>query len=227
MPKHQTRIPRALAIAAVLATAALAGCTRYWQTPSPEPSMVDLPMATTGPLGARPTAYDPPRPAPPLVLTDTKGQPFDLVSLRGEPVLVEFGYTHCPDVCPTTLADVRDALKLVSGPVRVVFITVDPARDTGAALGQYMDYYQSGFIGLTGTEGQVRTVADAWGITYQKLPSTSASGYAMAHTAEIYLVDAQGILRHHIFFGAGPRLIADRIEEVRALPAASPAEGEE
>jgi len=159
----------------------------------------------------RDTAVRPATPAPALRLTDQDGRPFDLASLRGRPVLVFFGYTHCPDVCPTTLADVRDALPLVEGPVGVVFVTIDPARDDAAAMKQYVGYYRSGFVGLTGSEDEIREIADAWGVTYAKVESTSAAGYAMAHTADAFLVDAEGRLRHRIWFGAGPEVIADRV----------------
>jgi protein SCO1/2 len=177
--------------------------------PSSSPAAAAIP-----PLGVRETAYDPPRPAPALRLTDQDGRAFDLASLRGTPVLVYFGYTHCPDVCPTTLADIRDALRLVEAPPRVVFVTVDPARDDAAAMKRYVDYYQSGFIGLTGSEAEIAAAAAAWGVSYRKLDSGSASGYAMAHSTETYLLDASAMLRHHLFFGASPTLIADLIREV-------------
>jgi len=172
------------------------------------------PPATQAPLGVRETAYDPPRPAPPLVLTDQDGRSFDLASLRGRPVLVYFGYAHCPDVCPATLADVRDALELVDGPVGVVFVTVDPARDDAAAIRQYVGYYGADFVGLTGTEEAIAAAAADWGVSYTRLESESAAGYAMAHSTDTYLVDADGTLRHHLFFGASPELIAERIRDV-------------
>jgi len=178
------------------------------------PAPVSAPAATAPTLGERETAYDPARPAPALRLTDQDGRPFDLASLRGRPVLVYFGYSHCPDICPTTLADIRAALRLVDVPVGVVFVTVDPARDDAAAMKQYVDYYQSGFIGLTGSAAEIAAAAEAWGVSYRKLESTSAAGYAMAHSTETYLLDAAGMLRHHLFFGAGPELIAERIREI-------------
>ena len=171
---------------------------------------------------ARDTAVRPLAPAPPLQLTDQEGRPFDLASLRGTPVLVFFGYTHCPDVCPTNLADVRDALKLVKGKVGVVFVTIDPARDDAAAMKQYVDYYQAGYIGLTGTDDEIRTTAGAWGVSYAKVETGSVSGYAMAHTADTFLVDAEGRLRHRIWFGAGPVVIADRINSLATEVLATP-----
>jgi protein SCO1/2 len=190
----------------------LADCGKA-AAPAP-PAAVAPSAATTPALGQRETAYDPSRPAPALRLTDQDGHPFDLASLRGQPVLVYFGYTHCPDICPTTLADIRAALRLVDVPVGVVFVTVDPARDDAAAMKQYVDYYASGFTGLTGTEAEIAAAADAWGVSYRKLESTPAAGYAMAHSTETYLLDAAGMLRHHLFFGAGPELIAERIRQI-------------
>jgi len=200
-------------LALVLAGAALvAACGGSGGAGAAAPTTA--PAITPPPLGVRETAYDPPRAAPALRLTDQDGRPFDLASLRGEPVLVYFGYTHCPDVCPTTLADIREALRLVDVPIRVAFVTVDPARDDAAAMKQYVDYYQSGFIGLTGSEAEIAAAAEAWGVSYRKLESDSAPGYAMAHSTETYLVDAEGRLRHHLFFGAGPELFAEKIRDV-------------
>ena len=123
---------------------------------------------TQPPMGSRETAYDPPRPAPTLRLTDGEGRPFDLASLRGSPVFVYFGYTHCPDVCPTTLADLRAGIKEAGIEAKVVFVTIDPARDDAAAMKQYTDYYQAGYIGLTGTAAQIAEAAAAWGVSYRQ-----------------------------------------------------------
>ena len=181
-------------------------------SPSATPVMVEA--VTQAPLGVRDTAYNPPNPAPTLRLTDQDGHPFDLASMRGRPVFVYFGYTHCPDVCPTSLAELRAGILASGVEATVVFVTVDPARDDASAMKQYVDHYQAGFIGLTGTEAEIAEAATAWGISYRKLESESASGYAMAHSAEAYLVDAEGTLRHHLFFGAPAALIAERLREV-------------
>jgi protein SCO1/2 len=171
----------------------------------------------------RDTAVRPAVAAPPIRLTDQDGRPFDLAQLRGKPVLVFFGYTHCPDVCPTSLADVRDALKLVEQDVGVVFVTIDPERDDPPAMKQYVDYYQSGYVGVTGTPDEIRRVAGAWGVSYAKVESTAAVGYAMAHTADAFLVDAEGRLRHRIWFGAGPEIIADRVNGLAGEAVETPA----
>ena len=169
---------------------------------------------TQAPMGVRDTVYNPPRPAPPLQLTDQNGQPFDLRSLLGTPVFVYFGYTHCPDICPTTLADVRAAIQEAGTQAKLVMVTVDPARDSSAWMRSYLDAYKAGFIGLTGTADQIATAAAAWGVSYHAEPADSSGNYAMIHTSEVYLVDAKGVLRNHIFFGAGSALIASILMEV-------------
>jgi len=162
---------------------------------------------TPPPMGERDTVYDPARPAPELKLTDQDGQPFDLASLKGTMAIVYFGYTHCPDICPTTLADLRTDVAAFGKPVKVVFVTVDPARDTAAAMKAYLDAYKAGFIGLTGTDTQIAAAAKAWGVGYRAEPADSNGNYVMDHTTESYLIDASGTLRNHIFFGAPTDLV--------------------
>jgi protein SCO1/2 len=149
-----------------------------------------------------------------LALTGHDGKPRTLADFRGKAVVLFFGYTHCPDVCPTSLTDLRAGIRASGVDATVVFVTVDPARDDAAAMKQYVDYYAAAFIGLTGTETEIAEAAAAWGISYRRLESGSAAGYAMAHSAEAYLVDAEGTLRHHLFFGTPVELIAERLREV-------------
>jgi protein SCO1/2 len=193
--------------------ALLAGCGG--SAPS-APSPIWIEAVTAPPLGSRDTAYDPPRPAPDLRLTAQDGRPFDLASLRGRPVFVYFGYTHCPDVCPTTLADLRAGIEASGVDATVVFVTVDPDRDDTAAMKRYVDFYGRDYTGLTGSADAIAAAAAAWGVTYAQLPSDTASGYAMAHSTDSYLVDADGQLRHHLFFGAPADLIAELLREVAA-----------
>ncbi len=209
-------VPRGLAAALVLPalavlTVLLNACAT---SPAATTGTIWVDAVTPPPMGTRDTAYDPPRPAPALQLTDQDGRPFDLASLRGRPVFVYFGYTHCPDVCPTTLADLRAGIKASGVDATVVFVTVDPERDDAAAMKQYVDFYGMDYIGLTGTPEQIAGTAAAWGVTYQKLPGDSGNGYAMAHSTDSYLVDPEGMLRHHVFFGAPADLVAALLREV-------------
>lgn len=183
----------------------IAACS---DTAAPSGSVVMLSQASTAPMGDRTTAYPVVRPAPELKLTDQDGKPFDLTSLKGTPVFVYFGYTHCPDVCPTTLADLRTAIQQAGVPAKVIMVTVDPARDNPAWMKTYLDAYKAGFIGLTGTDSDIAAAAKAWGVGYEAQPADSNGNYAMIHTSEAYLVDSKGMLRDHIFFGAGSDLIA-------------------
>ncbi len=171
------------------------------------PSVQMVPNRTPPPIGVRDTVYNPPRPAPALRLTDQDGKPFALTSLRGSPVFVYFGYTHCPDVCPTTLADLRAAISAAGIDAKVVFVTIDPARDTPAKVKQYLDFYAAGFIGLSGSDADIATAAKDWAVGYLAGPADSNGNYPMTHTTESYLVDGAGLLRNHIFFGAPTSLI--------------------
>ena len=217
MPRYARRVippssRRSVGVLMLLVVLALeiAACSGAAATPS----VMMLPGATPPPMGTRETAYSPARPAPALALTDQDGNPFDLSSLKGTPVFVYFGYTHCPDVCPTTLADVRAAIQQAGVPAKVVMVTVDPARDNAAWMKTYLDAYKAGFIGLTGTDAQIAAAAAAWGVSYKAEPADSTGSYAMDHTSDVYLVDPSGMLRHHIFFGAGSSLIAQILKSV-------------
>jgi protein SCO1 len=154
----------------------------------------------------------PPVPAPALELTDQDGNPFSLASLRGQPVLVFFGYTHCPDVCPATVGIVNQALLTTGDGPRAVFVSIDPERDDVAAMKQYLRYLPKAYVGLSGTPEDVRRNADAWGVKYARIETDSANGYAMAHTADIFLVDARGMIRDHFPFGITAEPIAAELE---------------
>jgi protein SCO1/2 len=169
-----------------------------------------------------------PQPAPPLALVDQDANPFDLGSLRGAPALVFFGYTHCPDVCPATVGVLNRVLgELGEGP-RAVFVSVDPERDTPAALKDYLEFLPDGYIALTGTPAEVRSAADGYSVNYARIDTGSASGYAMAHTAGVFLIDGNGLLRGRFPFGTEAAPIAATVREVEATSAgtaASPTTG--
>jgi protein SCO1/2 len=144
-------------------------------------------------------ALEPPRPAPDFTLKDPEGRPFRLSAQRGKVVVLSFGYTFCPDVCPTTLAelaDVRAKLGEAAKRVQVAFITVDPERDKPARLAEYTRYFDKTFAGLTGTPEQLAQVRKAYGVTAEKrvVPGTVAA-YLIDHSAFIYVIDPEGRLR--------------------------------
>ena len=184
--------------------------------PSNAPGAGAAATPTADPAGF---AYAEAIPAPPLELTDQDGQPFTLASQRGRPVLAFFGYTHCPDVCPVTVGLVSEVLTAVGEGPRAVFTSIDPERDDAAAMRSYLKYLPKAFVGLSGTPSEVRRNADQWGVKYAKIEQGSAGGYAMAHTADIFLIDAQGMLRAHFPFGTAAEPM---IETVRALLAETP-----
>ena len=173
------------------------------------------PTPTANPAGY---AYAEPRPAPPLELTDQDGRPFALSSLLGHPVLAFFGYTHCPDVCPATVGVVNEALAEVGEGPRAVFTSIDPERDTPEAMKSYLRYLPAAYTGLSGSAQDVRRNADAWGVKYARIDQDSAGGYAMAHTADIFLIDAQGMLRGHFPFGTPAEPIAAALAALLAEP---------
>ncbi|MBI5934755.1 MAG: SCO family protein [Chloroflexi bacterium] len=152
------------------------------------------------PASFRGTSYgEPYPPAAPFELTRADGQPFRLADQRGKIVLLFFGYTACPDVCPTTMAEMKqvvDALGDKAVSVQVVFISVDPDRDTPELMQKYADHFNKNFIGLSGSMDELQKIWDAYGI-FRAVNQTEASamGYIVDHTARVTLVDADGNLR--------------------------------
>jgi protein SCO1/2 len=159
--------------------------------------------------------------APPIDLVDADGRPFSLAALRGQQVLVFFGYTHCPDVCPATIGNVSEALGTVGSGTQAVFASIDPERDTTAWLEEYVRFMPAGFTALTGTPAQVRVAADAWGVRYARVETDSADAYSMSHTADVFLVDADGQLRAHFPFGTSPEAMVAVLRSVAATTAGS------
>lgn len=144
-------------------------------------------------------------------LTDHNGQTRTLADFRGKLVAMFFGYTHCPDVCPTTMADLAAAIKLL-GPdgdkVQVLFVTVDPERDTAALLKQYVPAFNSTFLGLRPTTEQLKMLATEYKVVYQKNPGHEQGNYLMDHSAGTYVYDTQGRLRLLMPYGTSASLIA-------------------
>lgn len=133
-----------------------------------------------------------------FTLTGHTGERVSLTDYRGQVVLLYYGYTFCPDVCPTTLAEIKQAWAALEGQaddVQVLMVTVDPERDTVEKLAEYMGFFGSGFLGLTGSEAEITAATAPYGIYFEKQEVEGASGYLVDHTAAVLVVDREGFLR--------------------------------
>lgn len=162
---------------------------------------------------------DPPERAPRFRLADSTGADFGLDAQREKVVLVFFGYTHCPDVCPTTLLDWRKAAALLgeeSEAVRYVFVSLDPERDTPALAQRYAARFDSRFIGLTGTRAQIDAMMRDWKIAAFRdgIPGDTTSAYTLTHPSQVFVIDGEGRLRLMHRAGLTPDQIA---ADIRAL----------
>ena len=133
-------------------------------------------------------------------MTDQNGQPFNSDALKGKVVLLFFGFTHCPDICPATMARMAQLYKDLeqtgeAGDVQVVFITFDPERDTAEYLKKYLAWFHPDFIGLTGTPEQVKKVAAQYSVVYLAVGEDSEGGTEFAHSDFVYLIDREGKVR--------------------------------
>jgi protein SCO1/2 len=148
-------------------------------------------------------------------LTDQNGQPRSLQDFRGKLVVMFFGYTQCPDVCPTTMAELAEARKLM-GPdgekVQVVFVTIDPERDTSQVLKSYMANFDPSFLALRGTPEQLATMAKEFKVYYKKVQGETPSSYTMDHSAASYVYDTQGRLRLYTRYGTGPQALVSDLQ---------------
>jgi protein SCO1/2 len=160
--------------------------------------------------------WEPPQAAPELALTDQHGQPFSLEDHRGKVVLLYFGYTYCPDYCPTTLLETQQVRSLLgdkAADIEVVMVSVDPSRDTPERLAEYLAFFDPTYIGLTGTQQQIEATQRAWAIT--AIPATpEASGYLVSHSTELYAIDPEGNKRLSWPYGTSPEDIAEDIEHI-------------
>jgi len=139
-----------------------------------------------------------------FALTDQNGQRRTLEEFRGKLVFVFFGFTHCPDVCPTTLAEMAGIMKAL-GPeserLQVVFITLDPERDTPELLASFVPAFHPSFLGLTGDQATIDKVAKDFKVFAQKVPGKDGKSYTIDHTAGSYVFDAQGRIRLFVRHG--------------------------
>jgi len=150
-----------------------------------------------------------------LELTDHTGRPRRLEDFRGKAVVVFFGFTHCPDVCPTTLAEVSQVMQAL-GPdaqrVQVLFVTVDPERDTKEVLAKYVTAFDPRFLGLYGDAAATQRAAKEFKVYYEK--RKAGDSYSVDHSGQTYVIDPQGRLR---LFERPERIAADLPEDLRTL----------
>lgn len=146
-----------------------------------------------------------------FTLTNHLGQKTSLSQYRGRVVLVFFGYTYCPDVCPTTLSEMAQMQKRLGQDaqrVQPLFITVDPERDTAPRLKSYLANFNAGIVGLTGTEGEIRAVAKRYQARFARSSDSSKGAYLVDHTGFVYMIDGTGKVRYLFTYDAGADLFA-------------------
>jgi protein SCO1 len=187
---------------AVLLSVILAGCSAPWQEEE---------YTYFG------GTYDPPVEARPINLTDQNDIPFSLEQLDGKITLVYFGYTYCPDFCPTTLLDiqrVQQELGEDAADLEVVFVSVDPARDTAPRLREYMEFFGPDYHAVWGSEEETRAVARDWNVMYSAAEPDENGRYLVDHTTSLFAVDRQGNLAVTWAYGTDVENITEDIRHL-------------
>ncbi|MEY3616824.1 MAG: hypothetical protein RLZZ10_323 [Pseudomonadota bacterium] len=150
-------------------------------------------------------------------LKDFNGRIRTLEDFKGKVVVLFFGFTHCPDICPTTLIDLKKTMVLLkdkASAVQVIFITLDPARDTEDVLKKFIPTFNSSFLGLTGTESDIDKVANQLKIFNKKVNDGSKAGYTIDHSAGLYVIDKKGSIKLHISNGQKPEDLASDLAKL-------------
>lgn len=194
-----------VAIAALLA-ALIIGLFFFW-----EPELPTRPL----PDAVLPTAGD-------FTLQSASG-PVSLKDYRGKLVLLHFGYTHSPDICPTLLAATGEALRRLTpeeqARVVTIFVSIDPERDTPARLKEYVEIHHPGLIGVTGTPENLADIAFRYGAAFNRQKPDEAGGYVIDHTADTYIIGADGQLLNKIAHATPPdQMVADLRQYLKAIP---------
>jgi cytochrome oxidase Cu insertion factor (SCO1/SenC/PrrC family) len=192
-------LARWLGLAGIFAAASLASPPAVAEQPSAAQLMDDL-MWNRGPIGGS------------FALTDHTGQPRSDLDFRGKLMVIYFGYTYCPDICPTDLLSISQALTLLgkaAEAVQPIFISVDPERDTVAHLADYVTAFHPRLLGLTGTSDSIREVAIAYKVYYAKADDRRSQDYVVDHTAFIYLVGKDGRYLGFLPSGTTPERLSD------------------
>ncbi len=197
---------RILLAVAVLLAALVLGLAFFWQ-----PELPERPL----PMAAAPAGGD--------FTLQSAGGPVSLQDFRGKLVLVYFGYTYCPDICPTALAATAEGLKLLTpdelARVAVIFISVDPERDTPARLKEYAEFFHPAIVGVTGSPEELAAIARRYGVFYARQPvETAGGGYVVDHTSDTYVVGVDGKLDGKIAHATPPDQVAAEIRKRLTKP---------
>lgn len=164
------------------------------------------------------TEFEPAEPMGEFTLTDHRGNPASLSDFRGKVTLLYFGYTFCPDVCPTTLNEFAQALENLSQKeqeqVQLLMVSVDPQRDTVEVLAEYLAHFNPTFLGLTGTEEEITAAAADFGVFYQKQEGSVDTGYLVDHTASVFAFNKEGDLRVVYSFNTPAKEIASDLRRL-------------
>ncbi len=156
-------------------------------------------------------------PAPDFELTNADGETVRLSDFKDEIVLLYFGYTFCPDVCPTSLSDLSRVQRKLDDngeKIQVIMVSVDPERDSPKKLSEYVQHFHPTFIGLTGSKEEIDAAAKGYGVYYEKHEGTEASGYLVDHTARIFVIEPDGLYRLSFGFGTP---VDDIVSDLRLI----------
>jgi protein SCO1/2 len=148
-----------------------------------------------------------------IKLTDQNGKAFNEQSLNQKPSLLFFGFTHCPEICPTTLSELSnivDNLKNKINPTNIIFVTIDPQRDTQEYLKDYIQYFKGDVIAVTGDIKEIKKLADNWNVFFERV-NTLDNDYTFNHTATVFMLDSNGVFRGTIAWGENPVSISQKI----------------
>ena len=152
-------------------------------------------------------------------LIDHNGQVFKRTTLKNKPSLLFFGFTNCPEICPTTLADLSEITKEVTSSVNainIIFVTLDPKRDNKEHLKDYVQYFDSNIIGVTGDKIEIKKFAENWGVFYETV-NTSNNNYTLNHTATVFMIDELGNFRGTISWGENETSVMQKINNLSKL----------
>jgi protein SCO1 len=179
------------------------------------PVLLAVRVVDAGDTDFKSGVFDPPSAAPDFELQGSNGSPLVLSKFRGKVVAIAFGFTYCQRVCPVTLANLSEVFKKL-GPaaadVQVIFVSVDPDRDSPSRLREFLQSFNPSFLGATGKKGQIDAVRQAYGVFADRVPSENRKvGYEVHHSSSIFLIDREGKLRVLVPFGRPPPTILNDI----------------